>query len=429
MITKKLFPVFLFLFVSVLFFSCKKDKEEEVFQSFELEAKYENGAYQLSWTPTNISTFEEYILVYKNDPFPVNLNHQYVASARKEILVDQSINTFTWAIPPDSERICFQVFVLFEGREIESNIVELENLETDLIYFDVDEMIHYPAKDAIYCFDYSARDMRYFNYKTRATITYKNIGFDFSASTFGDNGFGEELYLVKNATDLIVLDANTLEEKYIYYSGKTITSIATNEKGWIVLAVSGSTNSIEIIERDTWEIITELNYSNGGSLHGIEFLSAENNILVETSRYNIYRYQLDDAGGYVNSFQASNPYASQSNNTNLVVSPTGNYFVNSRVGELFDSSLNGISQLKDETGVDYSYYLFDETGATLFGIPYPVTFLGSEDRVDKIDLTTGIIESQEIIYSSPQFLFFNGNKIMLVTLKSTGTIVIRPLEF
>jgi hypothetical protein len=427
MFPKKLFPLFIFLFVSVLFFSCKKEKEE-VFQSFDLEVKYEDGVYHLSWTPVNISTFEKYIIAYNmdTDPFSLDDNHTNIPSFRKEELTDQAISTFVWDLPPDSEKIFFQVFVLFEGREIASNIVEFENVETDVIDLEVDEIIHYPEKDALYCFDFGTKDMRYYNYKTREIIASRKIGFNFSATAVGDNGFGEEIYLVRNATDVIVLDANTLEEKYIFYSGSIITSIATNGKGWIVLAVSNSSESIKVLERSTWEIITELDYSNDSFLHGVAFLSGEDNILVESTRYNVYRYEFDNDGGYVSYSQAPNPHFSQSNNTNLVVSPTGNYFVNSRYGELFDSSLNEVDRMYDATGEQYAHYVFGESGTVVYGI----TLLGStfEVHVDKIDLTTGIFKTFDIINSSPHFLFLKDGKVMLVTLKGNETVIIRPLE-
>jgi len=40
-----------------------------VFQSFDLEVKFQNGAYQFLWTLTNISSLDEYILVYKINHF------------------------------------------------------------------------------------------------------------------------------------------------------------------------------------------------------------------------------------------------------------------------------------------------------------------------------------------------------------------------
>lgn len=40
-----------------------------MFQSFDLEVKFQNGAYQFLWTLTNISSLDEYILVYKINHF------------------------------------------------------------------------------------------------------------------------------------------------------------------------------------------------------------------------------------------------------------------------------------------------------------------------------------------------------------------------
>jgi len=424
MLTQKVFPVFIFLLVSVLFFSCKKE-EAEVFQSFDLEAKYENGAYQLSWTPTNISSFEEYDLVYKYDTDPLELDDENIPSARKKVLTDQTINTYTWEIPPNSEKILFQVYVLFDGRRINSNVVELENEETDVVDFLVDEVIHYPQKNALYFFYNNTNDMKYYDYELRETVLNRNLGFDYSAEAVGDNGLGEEIYLVRDATDIVVLDANTLMEKHTYYSGEVITSIATNEKGWLVLAINNNASkSIQIIERSTWEVTTELDYSIDDYLHGVAFLSKENNVLVESSRNNVYRYELDDEGELVNYTEAVNPYASESNNTNLVVSPTGNYFVNSRFGELFHHSLSEVIRMSNLTMKNYDHYIFGADGKDVYGI-------GSDfiSHINKIEVETGVIEWIDFGNTIPHYLFLKGERVMMVTLRNNGEGIIRPIEY
>jgi hypothetical protein len=62
MFTEKLFPVFIFMFGSVLFFSCKKEEAPLADLNFQVEEI--DGIYYCSWNATNISTFEKYNIVF-----------------------------------------------------------------------------------------------------------------------------------------------------------------------------------------------------------------------------------------------------------------------------------------------------------------------------------------------------------------------------
>ncbi len=430
MLTKKLFPVFIFLFVSVLFFSCKKETEKEL-ESFELQVEVVDGKYLCSWTQTNISSFEQYILVYSPTPFEANMDP--VSTTNQKIITDkQNENNHTWSLQPISAEFYFKVFSIFENRILESNQVKFVDENIQEVSFHTDRVIHYEDNNALYFYDSDAQRMLFYDYKTKERKAEREIGFNYSKTISGDNGFGKELYLVRGGNIIMTLDANTLAEKSSYNAFLTISSLDTNEKGLIALAVQHSFYTVRILDRNDWSVADEFStFINNANLRGIAFLSKENNELVETGIDQLSWYEMDDSGNLIDYSLIGNsfPTYSNSNYTKLLVSPKGSYFVNSRHGEMYTGAYESMNRLYPITGNTYDSYLFNEEETAIYTITLPNS--NNSVFIEKISLPDQeLLEQVKFSDLDPKLLFLDEGKVMLVATGETpNDVIVRPLGF
>ncbi|MFK7771028.1 MAG: hypothetical protein AB8F94_02770 [Saprospiraceae bacterium] len=422
MITKNLFPVFIFLFVSVLFFSCGKEEALEL-DIFELKLKKVSDEYQLTWSPTNIASFESYILTYSPTPILPNEDPSSLNSDFKKVFTDQSDSIFFWRIPPNYPNFFFQVFAIAGDRIVRSNMIQIEHEDTYVLDFDMAKAIPYPKKNAIYLFDNDDQELLYYDFGTNKKKVSKKVGFYCYDVAVGNNGLGDELYIIKSRYELVTLDANTLEEKSTYTTSLPISAVASNGKGLIALSLL---NKVLILNRNDWSTANSFSYSTTDvSTHGLVFLSQENNVLIETSRSRIDRYLLSDEGELLSHNFTNNPYESSSDNTLIVTSPGGNYFMNTEYGEIYDDSLNSLVWIYDKFNQKYASSLLSENGEVLYGIIpngleiHILNIFGSGNGYQYIPFYSNV---------RPMLLFrLNGKRMLVARKDNTNRIVIRPI--
>lgn len=371
MFAKKHFPVFIFLFVSVLFFSCKK---EEALADLNFQVEKIDGVYHCSWTATNISTFEKYYIVHspilmgQEDEPSQSFSHRWTS------VYSQATNSINIAIGAEEDlTLYFQLFVDIDDRMIRSNVVVFEKEISEVIDFEANSSLLFQEKNAVYFFDEDTKDFLYYDFVEKEVKKKRRQSFLINQFIFctGNNGFGEELYLVDDK-ELIILDPNTLAQKAGYIANRSITSVATNDDGLIVLAIRDNDVPTQILARDNLNVLNNLNTSNATyPSRGVIFLSKEENEFVELGESYFNYFKINSVGEILEQQEINTPFPNPQNvYFSMIASPLENYFVTITQGQLFDSSLNGLADFSLAFGDLYLSCFFEKDETALYAFLY-----------------------------------------------------------
>lgn len=365
-LSKIFLPITILLFASTFYPSCKKDNLPSLNLEVILNA---NGNYQCNWTELNPTGFAEYVLVYSSNPIPLEYNARV---GFNNVITARRIQDFTqtsFSIKPYRrfQTIYIQVFIDLGGDNfLRSNQVEVSEDPWQTIGINPSQVVHHPEKNAFYILEYGSNRFIYYDYLEKKIMKDVNLDFAYKELKFGDNGLGEELYLIHDDFYLTILDANTLEEKLSYQFPYTVHSISSNEKGILVIAAGINDGSIQILKRSDMSVLNTLNFSDHTVIRGVAFLSKDENKFVETGRFHHHLYEIDDGGELLSHNTAENPYKKSGTNNNITVSSSGNYFVNTRFGEIYDADLNPIRCLVNSN--EYISYFFDEDQSYFYAL-------------------------------------------------------------
>lgn len=431
MFIKNLFPVFVFLLVSVLFFSCKKDEEPPLSDLNFQVVHVGNGIYDCKWNASNISTFKNYYIVHSPFILGIDDDPKSIYYKRSTMIGEQTRDNQglfvenNYGLP-----LHFQLFIDIGDRYVRSNVVSLETPNSETIDIDVLSAIHYPEKNGIYLINNGFREVAYYDYEEKQLKVKNEVDFIFDAPTaqVGNNGFGEEIYAIDN-NDLYILDANTLELKEELAINGLLHSVATNNDGWIAVTVQNYRNKIQIFSRENLTHLNDLSSINTyNDSRGITFLSEENNELIEIGDNVLKLFKLDENGIAQDSSETSNPFESSNTRGHMFVSPSGNYFVNSRKGHVFDSDLNEIVELYSLSGLYYYYskYFFNKDETFLYAIPN-----GSDNFIDKFSIPDfELVDRKEFVNGIPLELFYRNEEIQVAIFTNDfNCMCIQPLNF
>ena len=408
MITKKLFPVFIFLFVSVLFFSCKKEEASLAELNFQVEEI--DGVYYCSWTATNISTFENYYIVHA--PFEMRVDDEPSGdfSKRWTRIDSQAIHSQNITIESEEDlTLYFQLFVEIEGRMIRSNVVVFEKGVSEVIDVFANSSILFQEANALYFFQNSTPNFVHYDFVEKKIYEKLTLPFEVDRHLYsvGNNGFGDELYLL-DGNRLFILDANTLEVKTNYGATGSIKSVATNDEGLLIITVRQNPNKIEIIDRNSLVVLNDLTSSNTlFSSRQVVFLSKENNEFVEVGREYFKYFKVTDEGVVLEEEEIDTPFPNGNNDEyRIVSSPFENYFVSNIRGYVFDSSLNKIVEIASFFEDTYSSYFFDKDETFLYA--FLETTIEGNSFVDKISIPDfDFVERKEYVGHTLNWFYRN----------------------
>ena len=429
MITKKLFPVFIFLFVSVLFFSCEKEEEAPLADLTLQVVHVANGIYDCKWNASNISTFKNYYIVHSPFILGIDDDPKSIHYKRKTTIDDQTRDNRALSVENNHGLpLHFQLFIDIGDRYIRSNVVSLETPNSETIDVDAASALHYPDKNGIYLINNGLRDLNFYDHEGKQLMVKKKVDFIFDASTaqVGNNGFGEEIYAI-DANDLYILDANTLELKEQLAINGLIHSVATNNNGLIAVTVQNYLNKIQIFSRENLILLNELSSSNTyDDPRGIAFLSEENNELLEVGKTVSKLFKLDENGIAQDSSEVSNLFPPHDPDELITVSPSGDYYIFSRKGQVFDAELNGIREFTSYLGNSYSSYFFDREETFLYA-----TLRTSGNFIDKFSIPNFEWQGRkEFVNGTSLELFYKDDEIHVATFTlDFNCTYIHPLNF
>ena len=414
----------LILFLSILFvfnYSCKK--EEIPLTNLNLKVEKIDGVYRCTWNSTNISSFEKYTLIASKDSITEDLDLNFFSPSPK-FIEDQTIGTWNFTISTPFEKKYFQLRVDIGDRILYSEIIVFENPHTRIVdNFKGQFLFHYPEIKTMYFGNDGTNKLKAYNYEDDKI---KEIEFTqyISGGTGGNNGFGDEIYLFTYDNRLTILDAHTLAFKdWILDFGPEIYSVSTNQNGLITLAVNSYLEPTQIYDRNGLTLLTTHDYANLSGIRSIGFLSKENNKLLEIGKNDAHIYDLNENGGVINHLSAINPFDhpfTQGYGNQLAISPNGNYFASSSRGDMFDSNLTPLGQLKDLTGSNYFCYLFNEENSVMYTSPSVLNTTNNASLIQKFSLPDlSIVETFENERYTPIYLFYIEDQIMILAISHT----------
>ncbi len=407
------------LFLSILFlfnYSCKK--EEIPLNNLNLKVEKIDGVYRCTWNATNISSFKSYTLIPSKDSITTDLDLNFYSPSPK-IIEDQTVDTWDFEISTPFQKKYFQLRVDIGDRILYSEIIVFVNPHTRVIdNLRGQFLFHYPEIKTMYFGNDWTNKLIAYNYKNDEI---KEIEFDqyITVGTGGNNGFGDEIYLITYDNRLTILDAHTLAFKdWILDFGPEIFSITTNHNGLISLSVNKYSDPTQIFARDGLTFLDSHDYANSNLLRGSGFLSKENNKLLEIGKFDVHVYDLNENGGVINHNSAVNPFdhpITQGYSNSLFISPNGNYFASSARGDIFDSNLTPLGQLKAMTDDYYSCFLFNETNSVMYTSPNVLNTTNNASVIQKFSLPDlNKIETFENERYSPIYLFYIEDQIMVL---------------
>lgn len=280
------------------------------------------------------------------------------------------------------------MFVEIEDRIIRSNVVVFEKNNSEVIDLNLCASIIAKDWNSIYLFEYNRNFFSHYNFIEKEVKETVSLNFDLNQyfTCVGNNGLGDELYLI-NGTQLNIFDAATLIKKTSFVASGYIRGVTTNNNGLIVLTVQDESSPIQIIDRSSLTVLNSLTSSNYifGS-QKVEFLSKENNELVEAGETNFKYFKIDDNGATLEEADIEPPFPNNERFFhNMTSSPFENYFAVNFDGHVFDRSLNALADLSTLFGDDYLHYFFGRDETVLYASVYDPD-LGDKCFVDKFSI-------------------------------------------
>lgn len=409
MLIKNNSPIFLFVFVSMLFFSCKKETPLDSL-NFQVE-KIGDGSYHCTWTKTNISSFEKYYIAHS--PFLVEDEASLQTFGDGvTVIEDQTEHEITISLPADEKvALNFQLLIDVGDRLVRSEVVVIGNDQLDVVKSRSGSLIHIPEKKSIYFYNSFSNELILYDYEEQKIKLERrlNLNSGWPGPVYADVGYGEELYIFRDNV-LRIFDANTFDLKTQYSISSDIFSVAV-KNGLIVLATEDTNNPMQIISRATMTQLNSISTGNSSFYRrGILALPGNTNSFVEFGESYISHIEFGEQGQILSQTENSNPFFSSGGLSLLKTSPSGNYIVNGYDGNVFDNALNGIKSL--EGGSFYTNFFFDQEENYLYA--FDLFSGGAGYFIDKFSIPDfEFVERKSFFDKIPYELFQRDGELFL----------------
>ena len=421
--------LFLILFFIVNLFSCKKDLIQTN-NTFELSVEYTNGRdFHLSWPITNLSDFENYIVVISTDSIPQGSlpqgslpNAPYPVPPYVEIINDQETSFLDTTFIPYAQKHYFQVFAKFGDRFLTSNqvIIDIETIGQVATF--PSQIFHDGDNQSIVIYNDLEDELTRYNYRTKSVELVLDIGLRTSGGVIGKYNGNSELYLIDETNTLNILDAQTFESKGNIPLGQFgVFSAATNDNGLIAMSIRDASRPVQFYSRENLELLDFIDFNGYNQSRGITFLSKNENKGIEISYLGIDYFQVNDDGVVIDN-QSLHTNLSVLNFDKIVVSPSGNYFISTKEGIIYDKDLNYVGGLFENPVYSYSDYVFSEDETTLYALANQASF---ELSLIAYDFPSLEIKERMLLGFEPIKIFLENGEIFIVgrTFQGQQTII------
>lgn len=350
------------LLVMLLLVSCEKEEIDNSDKNFPIQLSIEaiGQLNMLSWTTTNISTFEEYILVKSIDSIPANLAP--LASQVITRIDDFEETSFTDAAISFSENFYYKVYVDIGGRFLESPTLKVTQkiLSYDFI---ADRILYDAASDVFFLYSFADQHLsRYDVAENRITHTIDNIP-TFRNFVLGTNGSNRELYVSSQSNGLISIynteDLSLISE---FSVGREVYGLATNDRGLLFCSTDFINDPFRVYRRSDFLLVGSANLPQFSTDRRLVMLDPANNEVIEATPSDLYYYRFAEDGKLLES--RANTQVNGVLLNSIRVSPDGSQFIPYRDGQVYNGDL-GLDIFTGNFGNDVSDYLFSPNGSRI----------------------------------------------------------------
>ncbi len=382
---RQLFPLMVLLLLFC--YSCEKEVIDNTDKNFpiELTSEVKGSLFTLSWTETNISTFNEYLVVRSFDSIPSSL--QPSANIIVGRIDDLTESTFVDNSAPFETELHYKVYVDIGDRFLESPSVKVvQNILT--FDFAAEKIIYSKEQDAFFLAQLSqGRVSRYDVASNKITHEISGIT-NFRDFMLGNNGGTQELYISSQSNGLITIyNAGNLAEINAFSVGREVYAMANNNRGLLFMSTDFSSESLRIIRRSDFSQAGSINTMVSSSERRLTMLNEATNELVEATSFEIMYYKIGEDGSVLE--VRENRATNGTLLGKIVISPDKQNIIPYRTGTVFDTNL----ALKISPNIfssSVSAFAFNSAGDKLiagfsfFGFLQPVSFpsLIEEEFVD-----------------------------------------------
>ncbi len=360
-------------------YSCEKEVVDNTDKNFPIELRSETvgSIAKLVWTETNISTFNEYIIVRSLDSIPSSLlpASNFIVGR----IDDFEENSFVDNSAAFENEIHYKVYVDIGDRFLESPSIKVT--QNILSFNFVAEKILYDDKqDVFFLAELSQGRVSRFDVASNE-ITHVISGIsNFRDFMLGDNEGTRELYISSQSNGLIsIYNATNLEDIDAFSVGREVYAMANNSRGLLFLSTDFSVDQLRIFGRSDFLQRGSINSSISTSERRLAMMNEATNELIEATSFELMYYKIAEDGSVIE--VRENRSANGTLLNKIAISPDKEGFIPYRVGTVFDTNLDfkfttnvfssSVSSFAFNTGGDKLV-----AGFSFFGFVQPVSFPG-----------------------------------------------------
>lgn len=398
----------------IVCFACERPKIDNTDNGYpiELTALLEDDGVKLSWTTTNISTFESYTILRSTDSISDDVATFFFSGDVLANVSEVEESSFTDENIPFAEYLYYKVVVDIGSRVLLSPTVRLDNNVTVLPFrynsFFIDQRDHLG-----YFYDLSFGLVYQYDFINEEFPNSPILANSRPARIYTSEFAGGEVYFLNGTSTLSFYSQNPFQYKGSLSADVSIYdevySVAY-QNDFLFLTKDDYSSSLQIYDRASEELVTSHTFSNSSSEHLIVPLPGDEHEIIIAGPYSVKYYDFNEQGGI--SFQSEFTTASYSYFLNRpIISPDGEYVIPFQNGLVFQTNpIQQIGTIPLALTTRISSVTFSEDGTKIFVIPSSSTNLEVEEySFPELEL----LESHTIGFN-PDEVFVIGSKVYMV---------------
>ncbi|MEM7367282.1 MAG: hypothetical protein AAF587_01705 [Bacteroidota bacterium] len=328
----------------------------------------EEDEVSLSWTRTNVSSFEGYVILRSPDSIPDDINILGPSPFFLGLIQELDETEFVDDEIPFAESLYYKVIANVGERMLISPTVRAD-FDRTILNFRFDQFFFNRANQKGYFIDNFSGQTNRYDFKDEKEESGLSFLGGISSMSFGDRD-GGEIYTANQTNKLSILNEETLTEKTsITVSSSTSTGIYHSiYRGDLLFMTTRIWNSpFQVYRRSTRALVDQFTYQSPSEERTIAFLSDSANKMIAASRSHLDYLHLSESGAIVErkdlahfefSFLLPQP----------VVSPDGEYVIPYTSGRVFSTNpIQVIGSVGNFTS-NATDFAFSEDGTKVFAI-------------------------------------------------------------
>ncbi len=354
-------------------FACERPEVDNTDNNYPIELSVmmdEDDVVNLSWTATNVSTFDNYTILRSTDSIFDDLSSFFIAGNTIANISEYDESSFIDENIPFAEKLYYKVLANIGNRILLSPTVRLDN-DVTVLDFSLGEF-HFDKENQLGYFYVSNSGLVY---------QYDFINDNFPSNPqnpsvrpqrfYSGNYGGGEVYFIDGTSTLSIYSKEPFQyNTSLVSAGSTYDDIysVVYQNGLLFLTIDDWSSPLRIYDRASQSLVGSQTYSNSSSEHLLVPLPVGNNKFMIASQRNLLYYDFDGVGNVTSQSDFPIPYYNLLDKPQ--VSPDGQYIVAFENGMIFQT--NPIQQVGTVVSAGTGYFssmIFSDDGNRLFVVP------------------------------------------------------------